>query len=82
MVQLSTGDMLRAAVKARTPLGLEAKGIMDSGGLVSDSIVNRLIDENPAALNPAQGVIFDGYPRTLEQAVSLNKHPRRSTEAG
>ena len=72
MVQLSTGDMLRAAVKAQTPLGLEAKGIMDSGGLVSDSIVNRLIDENLDALNPAQGVIFDGYPRTLEQAVSLN----------
>ncbi len=72
MVQLSTGDMLRAAVKAETPLGLEAKAVMESGGLVSDSIVNRLIDENLASLNPAQGVIFDGYPRTLEQAVSLN----------
>ena len=72
MVQLSTGDMLRAAVRAETPLGLEAKGIMDAGGLVSDSIVNRLIDENLAAIDPAQGVIFDGYPRTLEQAVSLN----------
>lgn len=71
MVQLSTGDMLRAAVKAGTPLGIEAKGIMESGGLVSDSIVNRLIDENLAALADGQGVIFDGYPRTLEQAVSL-----------
>lgn len=72
MVQLSTGDMLRAAVHAGTPLGLEAKSVMDAGELVSDSIVNRLIDENLDALDPAQGVIFDGYPRTLEQAVSLN----------
>lgn len=72
MVQLSTGDMLRAAVKAGTPLGLEAKGVMDSGALVSDSIVNRLIDENLAALGEDQGVIFDGYPRTLEQALSLH----------
>jgi len=71
MVQLSTGDMLRAAVKAETPIGLEAKGIMESGGLVSDAIVTKLIDENLDALDAGQGVIFDGYPRTLEQAVSL-----------
>ena len=72
MVQLSTGDMLRAAVKAETPIGVEAKGIMEAGHLVSDAIVNRLIDENLDALDAEQGVIFDGYPRTLEQAVSLN----------
>lgn len=72
MVQLSTGDMLRAAVKAETPIGIEAKGIMEAGHLVSDFIVNRLIDENLDALDPGEGVIFDGYPRTLEQAVSLN----------
>lgn len=71
MVQLSTGDMLRAAVKAESPIGIEAKGIMEAGQLVSDAIVNRLIDENLGALDAGQGVIFDGYPRTLEQALSL-----------
>jgi adenylate kinase len=71
MVQLSTGDMLRAAVKAGTPIGLEAKGIMEVGGLVGDAIVTRLIDEKLDSLADGQGVIFDGYPRTLEQAVSL-----------
>ena len=72
MVQLSTGDMLRAAVKAGTPVGLEAKAVMEAGELVSDEIVNRLIDENLAQLGPTQGVIFDGYPRTYNQAVSLD----------
>jgi adenylate kinase len=72
MAQLSTGDMLRAAVKAETPLGLEAKSIMAAGELVSDGIVNRLIDENLAALEPHRGVIFDGYPRTCGQAESLD----------
>lgn len=71
MVQLSTGDMLRAAVKAGTPVGKEAKVVMEAGELVSDAIVNRLIDENLAVLRPDQGVILDGYPRTLGQAVSL-----------
>ena len=71
MVQLSTGDMLRAAVKAGTPTGLEAKAIMEAGDLVSDEIVTRLIDEELARLGPAQGVIFDGYPRTKGQAESL-----------
>jgi adenylate kinase len=71
MVQLSTGDMLRAAVKAGTPLGLEAKAVMDRGELVSDAIVSGLIDEALAALPPETGVIFDGYPRTREQAESL-----------
>ena len=81
MVQLSTGDMLRAAVKAGTPTGLEAKAVMDAGDLVSDEIVNRLIDEELALLGPTQGVIFDGYPRTQAQAEALDgllaKHGRK-----
>ncbi len=72
MVQLSTGDMLRAAVKAETPLGLEAKAVMAAGELVSDVIVNQLIGQNLDFLDIAQGVIFDGYPRTYGQAVSLD----------
>jgi adenylate kinase len=72
MVQLSTGDMLRAAVKAGTPVGQQAKAVMEAGELVSDEIVNQLIDEKLAGLTPAQGVIFDGYPRTLAQAESLD----------
>lgn len=72
MRQLSTGDMLRAAVKAQTPVGLEAKAIMDRGELVSDLIVNKLIDDALGELPPTTGVIFDGYPRTYGQAVSLN----------
>ena len=73
MVQLSTGDMLRAAVKAGSPVGLKAKAVMEAGELVSDAIVTRLIDENLAALAPDQGVIFDGYPRTLAQAEALDE---------
>ncbi len=72
MVQLSTGDMLRAAVKAGTPTGLQAKAIMEAGELVSDEIVTRLIDEELQQLGPAQGVIFDGYPRTRGQAESID----------
>jgi adenylate kinase len=72
MVQLSTGDMLRAAVKAGSPTGLQAKAIMDSGGLVSDEIVSGLIGEALDALAPETGVIFDGYPRTAAQALSLD----------
>ena len=72
MRQLSTGDMLRAAVSAQTPLGLEAKAIMDRGELVSDEIVNRLIDEALVAIPATTGLIFDGYPRTHGQAVSLD----------
>jgi adenylate kinase len=71
MVQLSTGDMLRAAVKAETPVGLQAKAVMDAGELVSDLIVNQLIDEALGAIPTTTGVIFDGYPRTHGQAVSL-----------
>ncbi|MGE0178844.1 MAG: adenylate kinase, partial [Sphingomonas sp.] len=72
MTQLSTGDMLRAAVKAATPVGLQAKVVMEAGGLVSDEIVNALIDENLARLPAERGVIFDGYPRTAGQAASLD----------
>ncbi len=72
MVQLSTGDMLRAAVKAGTPVGLQAKAVMESGGLVSDEIVSGIIGEALDALSAGQGVIFDGYPRTEAQAHSLD----------
>lgn len=72
MVQLSTGDMLRAAVKAGTPVGLQAKAVMESGGLVSDEIVSGIIGEALDALSADQGVIFDGYPRTEAQAHSLD----------
>ena len=70
MVQLSTGDMLRAAVKAGTPVGLKAKAVMDAGELVSDAIVSALVGENLDA-TVGKGAIFDGYPRTLAQAEAL-----------
>jgi adenylate kinase len=73
MVQLSTGDMLRASVKAGTPVGLQAKAVMESGALVSDDIVSGLIGEKLDGMNPAQGAIFDGYPRTEAQAISLDE---------
>ena len=80
MKQLSTGDMLRAAVKAGTPVGLEAKAVMDRGELVSDDIVSALIDENLAEMPADQGAIFDGYPRTAAQGEQLDallaKHDR------
>lgn len=72
MKQLSTGDMLRAAVKAETPVGLQAKAVMESGGLVSDEIVSALIGDELDALASGQGAIFDGYPRTAPQAHSLD----------
>ena len=72
MRQLSTGDMLRAAVKAGSPVGLQAKAVMERGELVSDEIVSALIGEELDAMTPGQGAIFDGYPRTAEQAVSLD----------
>jgi len=72
MRQLSTGDMLRAAVAARTPVGLQAKAIMDRGELVSDAIVSALIDAELTAMGPAVGAIFDGYPRTAQQAEQLD----------
>jgi len=72
MVQLSTGDMLRAAVKAGTPVGLKAKAVMEAGELVSDEIVSGIIGEALDQLAPETGVIFDGYPRTAPQAESLD----------
>ncbi|WP_448585561.1 adenylate kinase [Thermaurantiacus sp.] len=73
MVQLSTGDMLRAAVRAGTPVGLEAKAIMERGELVPDAIVSGLIDEALSRTPESVGVIFDGYPRTVAQAESLDR---------
>ncbi|KMS54859.1 adenylate kinase [Novosphingobium barchaimii LL02] len=72
MRQLSTGDMLRAAVKAGTPTGLEAKAVMERGELVSDAIVSALIGDELDAMGPEAGAIFDGYPRTEAQAESLD----------
>lgn len=72
MIQLSTGDMLRAAVKSGSRVGLQAKAVMEAGELVSDAIVSGIIDEKLASLDPSQGVIFDGYPRTAAQAEQLD----------
>ncbi|GLW61407.1 adenylate kinase [Hydrogenophilus thermoluteolus] len=71
--QISTGDMLRAAVKAGTPLGLEAKKVMDAGGLVSDEIILGLVRERLQAPDCANGYLFDGFPRTLAQAEALKR---------
>jgi adenylate kinase len=71
MVQLSTGDMLRAAVAAKTPVGLEAKAVMDAGALVSDEIVTGILSERLDQPDVRQGFILDGYPRTEAQAQSL-----------
>jgi len=72
MVQLSTGDMLRAAVKAGTPIGVKAKTVMAAGELVSDEIVSGLIGEKLDSLAAGTSVIFDGYPRTAAQADALD----------
>jgi adenylate kinase len=69
--QISTGDMLRAAVKAGTPLGIEAKKIMDSGGLVSDNLIINLVKERIAQADCAEGFLFDGFPRTIPQADAM-----------
>ena len=73
MVQLSTGDMLRAAVKAGTEVGLKAKALMEAGALVPDEVVSGIIGERLDELGKEQGVIFDGYPRTAPQAESLDE---------
>ena len=69
--QISTGDMLRAAVKAGTPLGIEAKKVMDAGGLVSDELIINLVKDRIAQSDCAQGFLFDGFPRTIPQADAM-----------
>ena len=69
--QISTGDMLRAAVKAGTPLGIAAKKVMDAGGLVSDDIIINLVKERIKDTDCANGFLFDGFPRTIPQAQAM-----------
>ena len=71
--QISTGDMLRAAVKAGTPLGVAAKKVMDSGALVGDDIIIGLVKERLTQPDCAQGCLFDGFPRTLAQADAMRE---------
>ncbi len=71
--QISTGDMLRAAVKAGTPLGIEAKKVMDAGGLVSDSIIIGLVKERIQQADCQEGFLFDGFPRTIAQADAMRE---------
>ena len=69
--QISTGDMLRAAVKAGTPLGIKAKAVMDAGELVSDDLIIGLVKERITESDCGNGFLFDGFPRTIPQAEAL-----------
>ncbi len=71
--QISTGDMLRAAIKAGTPLGVAAKKIMDAGGLISDEIIINLVKERIKEADCAHGFLFDGFPRTIPQAEAMKQ---------
>lgn len=71
--QISTGDMLRAAVSAGTPLGIEAKKIMDAGGLVSDDLIINLVKDRLKQSDCAKGYLFDGFPRTIGQAEAMKE---------
>jgi adenylate kinase len=71
--QISTGDMLRAAVKAGTPLGISAKKVMDAGGLVSDEIIIGLVKDRLRKPDTANGYLFDGFPRTIPQAEAMKQ---------
>lgn len=73
LIQLSTGDMLREAVKAGTPVGREAKAIMEAGGLVPDAVVIKIIADRIEHPDCANGFILDGFPRTLKQAAALDE---------
>jgi adenylate kinase len=72
--QISTGDMLRAAVKAATPLGVQAKQVMDTGGLVSDDLIIGLIKDRLAEADCSNGYLLDGFPRTIPQADAMKKN--------
>src|SRR5690625_7722447 len=73
MPQIATGDMLRAAVKAQTPLGIEAKKVMDAGALVSDDIIIGLVKDRLQQEDCQNGYLFDGFPRTIPQADALKE---------